>query len=106
VEEEGEEEEEEEGVCPVPETPRGCVNCDNQTVQTTSSSNQNNNVVTSDSSDVGLCILCDKLDSDKHDSTKFHENGSSPITVRKESGKGPKRPMIRAFNIPYIFECK
>ncbi|XP_056022819.1 uncharacterized protein LOC125648974 isoform X2 [Ostrea edulis] len=104
VEEEEDDEGEEEEACPVQEIPKGCVNCDNQTVQTTSSSNQNNNIVTSDSSDVGLCVLCDKLDSDKLDSSRFQENGSSPITVRKESGKGPKGPMIRAFNIPYIFE--
>ncbi|XP_062599121.1 GRAM domain-containing protein 2B-like [Saccostrea cucullata] len=84
------------------EYPKGCVNCDNQTVHTNSSSNQNNNIVTSDSSDVGVCNLCDKLDSDKLDSTKFLENGKSPTSVRKDQGKGP---VIRAFNIPYIFEC-
>ncbi|XP_061174360.1 uncharacterized protein LOC133183413 [Saccostrea echinata] len=92
----------EEEACSIEEFPQGCVNCDNQTVHTNSSSNQNNNVVTSDSSDVGMCNLCDKLDSDKHDSSKFLENGKSPTSVRKDPGKGP---VIRAFNIPYIFEC-
>nr|XP_022332479.1 GRAM domain-containing protein 2B-like [Crassostrea virginica]XP_022332480.1 GRAM domain-containing protein 2B-like [Crassostrea virginica]XP_022332481.1 GRAM domain-containing protein 2B-like [Crassostrea virginica]XP_022332482.1 GRAM domain-containing protein 2B-like [Crassostrea virginica]XP_022332483.1 GRAM domain-containing protein 2B-like [Crassostrea virginica] len=102
AEDEEEEEEEEEGRS-LKEIPRGHINCDKQSIQTTSSFNQNNNLILSDSSDMGLCNPCDKGESEKPDTTKSSENSKIPTSpVRKDPGKGP---MIRAINIPYIIEC-
>lgn len=106
VEEEDEEEEEQEEACLGKENAQGRVNCDTQTLQNTSSFNQNNNLITSDSSDVGPCNLCDNSNGEKPDAAKLYENGKPPTSsVRKDPAAG-KGPMIRAVNIPYIFECE
>lgn len=104
-EEDEEEEEEQEAECVGKETARGRVNCDKQTLAPTSSFNQNNNLITSDSSDIGPCNQCDNSNGEKPDTAKFCENGKPPTSsVRKDPAAG-KGPMIRAVNIPYIFEC-
>lgn len=106
-EDEEEEEEEQEEACLRKENAQERVNCDSdrETLQNTSSFNQNNNLITSDSSDVGPCNLCDNSNGEKQDTAKLCENGKPPTSsVRKDPAAG-KGPMIRAVNIPYIFEC-
>lgn len=107
-EDEEEEEEEQEEACLRKENAQERVNCDSdrETLQNTSSFNQNNNLITSDSSDVGQCNLCDNSNGEKQDTAKLCENGKPPTSsVRKDPAAG-KGPMIRAVNIPYIFECE